>query len=205
MINSQTSVQIYIAETGTKDIGSDTNSSANLSITPAVRRRGSDKGRALRAVDLSPSVVALFWQKVNKASDCWLFEGYRDRHGYGLAYAGKRPDGRRGSINQYAHRISYALSIGPLPSGSVVMHSCDVPNCVNPAHLSLGSQAENIADRDRRGRTKKTSPRIRKISAESVIEMRNRRDIPSSYYARLWNVCVSHINRIRRGEKRKVS
>lgn len=203
MSNLQTSVQIQVAKTGPVDTGSDTNSPVNLSITPPSGNRGSEKGRPLRAGDLSPSVVALFWQKVNKTPDCWLFTGYRDRNGYGLAYAGKRPGGP-GSINHYAHRISHALLVGPVPSGAVVMHSCDVPNCVNPAHLSLGTQAQNIAERESRGRGKKTSPRIRKVSSDAVKEMRARRDIPSAYYARMYGVCVSHINRIRRGEKRKV-
>jgi hypothetical protein len=153
---------------------------------------------------LTPTVIALFWKKVHKAASCWVWTAYTDRNGYGLAYAG--PMRRRGetSNTHYAHRIAYALAFGEVPPGAVVMHSCDNPRCVNPEHLSLGTQAENIRDRDAKGRTKKESPRIRKISVEGVIEIRQSSE-PASLFAKRWGVCVSHINRIRRGEKRKVA
>lgn len=51
-----------------------------------------------------------------------------------------------GRINHAAHRVSYAIHFGSLPAGVVVMHTCDNPWCVNPLHLQLGSQADNMAD-----------------------------------------------------------
>lgn len=54
----------------------------------------------------------------------------------------------------YTHRIMHELYCGPIPPGYVVMHSCDNPVCCNPSHLSMGTQADNMADRDRKGRTR---------------------------------------------------
>lgn len=205
MSNIQTTVQDSTAKTGGKHNGSDTNSSDYLSPAQPPRRRGSIFGRTLRCEDLTPRVVALFWAKVHKTDSCWLWTAYKDRNGYGLTYAGTRKAGHR-SNSHYAHRIAYALAHGEAPSGKVVMHSCDNPSCVNPAHLSVGTQTENIVEREQRGRGKKTSPRIRKITIEGVREIRLTRGIvPAVFYAKRWGVCVSHINRIRRGEKRKVS
>ena len=56
---------------------------------------------------------------------------------------------RLGHRVYYAHRIAYRLVHGHLMKGAVVMHSCDNPNCVNPAHLQAGSQRNNMATRGR--------------------------------------------------------
>lgn len=53
---------------------------------------------------------------------------------------------RRLGKNLKAHRVSWELHRGPIPVGAVVMHSCDNPACVNPEHLALGSQLDNLAD-----------------------------------------------------------
>jgi hypothetical protein len=92
--------------------------------------------------------VARFWKKVERGSpdDCWLFQGGTfGSKGYGaFAYAGKKPG--------YAHRFSYEAHHGPIPEGAVIMHLCDEPKCVNPAHLKAGSQRQNIRDSMKKGR-----------------------------------------------------
>jgi hypothetical protein len=84
-----------------------------------------------------------FWDKVNKTDDCWIWTGSIDRCGYGHIRVEDK-------IWQ-AHRYSLVLH-GRDPAGYVAMHSCDNPACVNPDHLSLGTQADNMRDMHNKGR-----------------------------------------------------
>ena len=77
---------------------------------------------------------------------CTLWTGSRDRHGYGRV----QHEGRKLRV----HRLAWFLHHGPIPDGLVVLHSCDVPECVAIAHLRLGTQAENLADAAEKGRTR---------------------------------------------------
>lgn len=75
---------------------------------------------------------------------CWIWKG-SSRNGYGQ-FRGK------GSIMEQAHRVSYKLYKGPIPPGFLVLHKCDNPPCVNPAHLFLGTQKHNMEDMIKKGR-----------------------------------------------------
>lgn len=131
---------------------------------------------------LSQKDLTRFWSKVEKADGCWLWKGSRCQKGYGIFVI-------RGK-NYQAHRLSYELAYG-ITLGSVLgCHSCDTPSCVNPQHIWPGTQAENMADRDRKGRTArgtrhgtKTKPNSvargeqvgnAKLTASQVIEIRQR-------------------------------
>lgn len=85
-----------------------------------------------------------FWSKVQRTSTCWIWTGSRRGSGYGGV--------RIGGVLYLAHRISYLISIGPIPDGLLVLHRCDVALCVRPDHLYLGSQKQNVHDAIERGR-----------------------------------------------------
>jgi hypothetical protein len=88
-----------------------------------------------------------FWEKVIKSDGCWEWTSATWGSGYGFFWVGgvKR--------NEYAHRLSWEwANWQPVPEGMVVMHSCDNKKCVNPAHLSIGTNQDNKADSVRKRR-----------------------------------------------------
>lgn len=100
-----------------------------------------------------------FWNKVerNEANTCWLWTGGTGRNGYGVFTTGTKRDG---SIRHHvASRFSWELHHGPIPDGLYVCHSCDNPTCVNPAHLWLGTQQDNIMDMRQKGRARDQKPK----------------------------------------------
>ena len=76
---------------------------------------------------------------------CWLWQKATDRHGYGVF------TGRDRSWN-LAHRFAWSRTYGPIPADMHVLHHCDVPRCVRPSHLFLGTYIDNNADMMRKGR-----------------------------------------------------
>lgn len=90
------------------------------------------------------SLRGRFLEKVSRQGTHWIWQGSKDRDGYGGI---QKPMG--GGAQKYtpAHIMAYELYKGPVPKGMVVMHTCDTPGCVNPAHLKLGTVASNIADK----------------------------------------------------------
>lgn len=80
-------------------------------------------------------------------STCWIWDGYTDaKMGYGMFWMGVSM--------RLSHRVAHELFVAPIPDGMHVCHSCDVPSCVNPDHLWLGSNADNVADKIAKGRAK---------------------------------------------------
>lgn len=90
-------------------------------------------------------VAQRFWTKVQKSGGCWLWTGTVTRWGYGQILGPHR-------VPLTASRVAWELMHGPIPKGLQVHHHCDVPLCVRPDHLWLGTQAENLADARRKGR-----------------------------------------------------
>ena len=85
----------------------------------------------------------VFWSRVDKTGDCWLYMAARDKWGYGeLQYLGK---------HLQAHRLSWMILKGH-PGKMHVLHKCNNPPCCNPDHLYLGTDKENARDRMAAGR-----------------------------------------------------
>lgn len=101
--------------------------------------------------------VDRFWSKVNKTETCWLWTGATRGNGYGFI-ADRRVNGRQ--VRHMAHRFSWSLVHGAIPAGIFVCHHCDVPACVNPSHLFLGTQKQNLADAKQKGRLHGPFPRL---------------------------------------------
>jgi hypothetical protein len=90
------------------------------------------------------SFAERFWLKVDTSGECWEWQAARDSSGYGRFRAPK------GAV--FAHRFSHELHNGPIVGDGWVLHSCDNPPCVNPAHLREGTVADNVRDMLQRGR-----------------------------------------------------
>lgn len=110
--------------------------------------------------------IELFWKLVDKRSpdECWEWIGKKTRDGYGSLH-------RNGKAYS-AHRASYEISAGKSPAGFVVMHTCDNPACVNPAHLRLGTIVDNMQDMIAKGRQSKTYSKRTRLTEAQVVEIR---------------------------------
>ena len=100
-------------------------------------------------------------------SGCWLWLKGCTLEGYGVAW--------RAGSRMPAHRASWIAYYGPIPAGLCVCHKCDVPSCVNPHHLFLGTNLDNIADSVMKGR-RCHGPKHHKtkLTADLVREIRRR-------------------------------
>lgn len=154
-----------------------------------------------------PDAISKFWGKVNKTDSCWIWTGYAHK-GYGrYIISNKNYPQLKGEIR--SHRVSWILSRGPIPEGKSVLHKCPSGSnsmCVNPDHLYIGTQLENMRDASREGVL--NTPRGErqgnsKLTKEQVIEIR-KSYVPFKVTAKMlskkFGVCDKHISRIIRRE-----
>jgi len=99
------------------------------------------------------TLMERFMLKVNKTESCWHWIGSKNiSTGYGAMHV-------RGKLLK-AHRVSYELFNGKIPEGLYVCHKCDVPSCVNPEHLFVGSALDNTRDKMKKGRYRNGSDTV---------------------------------------------
>lgn len=138
-----------------------------------------------------------FWSKVDVGDpdECWNWSAGTLDRGYG-----------RFNIHDrlwLAHRVAWVLTYGPIPEGLCVCHHCDNPGCCNPYHLFLGTQADNMTDAVRKGRTFQGKRRLwSKLTEEDVWEIRRllEEGVPKQEIADEFEVSKWSIGAIKRGQ-----
>lgn len=141
-----------------------------------------------------------FREKFRKVdSGCWIWEAGQHPDGYGLIWDGER--------SARAHRVSYEIQEGEIPEGAYILHECDNPPCVNPDHLYVGNQQDNMDDAKDSGsfdnQVSGEEHPDSKLTEEDVEEIRSKYENPevSTYdLSEEYGVKPYHISRIIRGE-----
>jgi hypothetical protein len=146
----------------------------------------------------NPKSVALFWKKVKRGApdECWPWIGYCTKRGYGQI-------GVRGAV-LCTHRYSYMIAFGPIPTGAVVCHRCDNPPCNNPAHLFVGTQADNLEDcrkKNRANTARGEAAGRTKLTVSQVVEIRSllRSGVPVRQISPKFGVTTGPIYAIKKG------
>lgn len=141
-----------------------------------------------------------FWEKVDVCApdECWEWLGAKDGAGYGdFKYWGRQTK---------ATRVMWHYMRGFIPNdgsyhGYCVLHKCDNPGCVNPDHLFLGTHAENMRDRDNKGRQAKGSEAGRtKLTEADVARIRDLRGKETTRVtAERFGISHAYVSAIRHG------
>jgi hypothetical protein len=151
------------------------------------------------------SLEERLWRRVDigDPEDCWPWQGFRTSLGYGQIGVGPAECGTTAT-----HRVAWEVIHGPIPEGLIIRHKCDNPPCCNPAHLEVGTAADNSRDKIERGRAARGSrlPHTR-LSEEDVVYIRAnywREGIRSNSHelAAQFGVRREHICAIARGARR---
>lgn len=94
-------------------------------------------------IDYFRKLEQRFWSTIKKNDKCWEWQGRRDRRNYGTL--------RVSNKQMLAHRVSWQLNVGRIPTRKLVCHSCDNPPCVRPSHLWIGTNKQNMDDAKSKG------------------------------------------------------
>lgn len=128
-------------------------------------------------------------------ADCWLWIGAISSNGrIGSFWL----DGK----NVNAHRAAYLLQTGPILNNLCVLHKCDVSLCMNPAHLFLGTQADNMADMDQKGRrvnpigVNHGSNKLTEEQVNEILRLRTQTKMTLKAIAKLFSVSDMTIHHI---------
>jgi len=137
-----------------------------------------------------------FWDKVQigNNNECWEWKAQLNEKRYGILWYNRK--------NTRAHRMSWMIHHGDVPMGMCVLHKCDNPSCVNPAHLFLGTNKDNSVDMMRKGRnnppkgedsyrailTEKKVIKIRKLWSSGIWKQRE--------IANMFGIDRSHVSEI---------
>ena len=152
--------------------------------------------------ELQESAKLRFWKYVSKREndECWNWIGALTHNGYGSMVIGGK--------DLRAHRISFAIHIGPVPEGVCVLHRCDNRRCCNPDHLFLGDWADNMRDMIAKGRSNHPSGedhQCAKITAKDAVRIREllHEGKSASEVGTMFGLSKSQIGHIGRGLKWK--
>lgn len=151
----------------------------------------------MRAEQYALKLAKRFASKTRATESCVLWIGALDRRGYGSVVVDGRADG--------AHRVAWKIAHGEIPDGLLVCHRCDNRRCVNPAHLFLGTHADNQSDKVAKGRQHR--PRAdrnpnAKLSSVDVDLLRMAAEtlpIDIEATAQLWGMNPTHLRRVANG------
>ena len=151
---------------------------------------------------LEARLVFVGWTVVE--SGCWEWSGRTNDDGYGWSTK-PHPSGR--SVSVLAHRNAYTAWVGQIPDGMLVRHSCDNPPCINPAHLLLGTDADNSADAvSRRRLANGERAASAKVTDAQVADIRARHaagGITQTALAREYGLSTQHMSTLIHRTKRK--
>jgi hypothetical protein len=150
-------------------------------------------------VKIEQKVIDRFFRNVNKYSDpafselfCWDWKGYKNKKGYGKFGIGREV--------HYAHRVSWEIANGTPLSAINVCHKCDNPSCVNPSHLFIGTQSDNLNDASVKGRTSRgesrPAARLTEESVREIIQLHRNGEILQRQLAGQFGVSIATINNI---------
>lgn len=125
-------------------------------------------------------------------SGCWIWMKSLNHQGYGKTCLGK-------GTNLSAHRASYEEKYGKIPNGMMALHTCDVPSCVNPDHIFLGTQQDNMTDKvNKRRQANGENHGMSKLTKEQAFEAKYGTEDASSLSKR-FNCSSTIIRQIRSG------